>query len=607
MITYLSAFDMTASTTPTISQFTLEQIPSKSLNSNNVLGYFAQSTAPLNVDEQPPEEQDCDVNRSNLTHTAIDTIAQHLAKDRDSHAEIVISIHGYGTQQKDAKDRYEKIFRYSETICHSGATVFIGYLWPSEKPTGKYAFQALPIFPSRIFRVGLLLSGAIAFLLAVTSAFEVLFIVLLVGAVSAFAIILALILLRLSTYFRDNYRATNFGVPDLVELIRYLDQAIDKVDPTIKNEDNDNKRVKLTFIGHSMGCFVVTNTIRILSDVFDNDAIDKKPDSNIGQVFTLSRLILIAPDIPVETIMPRRANFLRSALRRCTEAYIFTNEADLALRLASTAANYFSFPSSQRYSGHRLGNLNVARPLKKSEPNNLSQKLGDKDYGIVNAKPQGEEGYDSPFDHLQIRSSDGRNQRLNEIRELSGIEKENLGTGALSNVPVSDLFTYFDCTDYVDYQGNLVDDEGNLVDDRNPAEITKDEPRGIVSYALRQSALSFADYRAVSVAYFLKFPNWMNGVVPKPINTHGGYFDGVLSQKLFCNLAFMGFQKTLQLLSTQEQLQNVSLDQLSVEDKRELLHEFSKTCQSKGIQVVLAPIRYEQDVLEKNLRLSDKP
>jgi len=592
---------MTASTTPTISQFTLERIPSKSPDSNNVLGYFAQSTAPLNVDEKPPEEQDCDVSRSNLTRTDIDTIAQHLAKDKDSHSEIVISIHGYGTQQGDAKDRYEKIFRYSETICHSDKTIFVGYLWPSEKPPGesalKYAFQALPIFPSRIFLYGLLLSAAIAFLLAVTSAFEGLFVVLLVVVVSAVAIILALILLRLSTYFRDNYRATNFGVPDLVEFIRYLDQAIDKADPTIKNEDNDSKRVKLTFIGHSMGCFVVTNTIRILSDVFTNDSIDKKPSSHIGKVFTLSRLILIAPDIPVETIMPRRANFLRSALRRCTEAYIFTNEADLALRLASTAANYFSFPSSQRYSGHRLGNLNVPRPLKKSEPDNLPQGLGDKDYGIVNSKSQGEEGYDSPFDYLQIRSSDGKNQRLNEIRELSGIEKEHLGTGILSNVPVSDLFTYFDCTDYVDCQGNLVDDEGNLVDYTK-----KDERRGIVSYALRRSALSWMNYVVVSVAYFLRFP--------KPINTHGGYFDGILSQKLLCNLAFMGFQQTLQLLSTEGQLQNVSLAQLSVEDKavrnKALLHEFSKMCQSKGIQVVLAPIRYEQDVLGKNLRPSDK-
>ena len=183
---------MIASTTPTISQFTLEQIPSKSPDSNNVLGYFAQSTAPLNVDEQPREKQDCDVNSSDLTRAAIDTIAQHLAED--SHSEIVISIHGYGTQQKDAKDRYDKVFRYSKTICQSGATVFIGYLWPSEKPTGKYAFQALPIFPSYLFWGGLLLSVAIVFLLAVTSAFEGLFVVLLVVVVSAVAIILALIL-----------------------------------------------------------------------------------------------------------------------------------------------------------------------------------------------------------------------------------------------------------------------------------------------------------------------------------------------------------------------------------------------------------------------------
>jgi hypothetical protein len=41
------------------------------------------------------------------------------------------------------------------------------------------------------------------------------------------------------------------------------------------------------------------------------------------------------------------------------EVHVFTNEGDLALRLASTAANYFSFPARSRLSGYRLGNLTL--------------------------------------------------------------------------------------------------------------------------------------------------------------------------------------------------------------------------------------------------------
>ncbi|MCA1990517.1 MAG: hypothetical protein LDL41_00495 [Coleofasciculus sp. S288] len=117
------------------------------------------------------------------------------------------------------------------------------------------------------------------------------------------SIILALILLRLSTYFRDNYRATNYGVPDLVELIRQLDLAVVQMRQS-KGRPTNEPRIKLSFIGHSMGCFVVTNTIRILSDVFDPPSINKTPTAEIGNVFCLERLILVAPDIPVETVIP---------------------------------------------------------------------------------------------------------------------------------------------------------------------------------------------------------------------------------------------------------------------------------------------------------------
>ncbi|MHC5827429.1 MAG: alpha/beta hydrolase, partial [Nostoc sp.] len=109
------------------------------------------------------------------------------------------------------------------------------------------------------------------------------FTVLLVLSGIVSSIILTLIILRISTYFRDTYRAVNYGVTDLVELIRQLDVTV-KLPP--------NKRIKLSFISHSMGCFVVTDVIRILSDVFDVKSINKEPDSDIGNVFRLGRLVL---------------------------------------------------------------------------------------------------------------------------------------------------------------------------------------------------------------------------------------------------------------------------------------------------------------------------
>ena len=51
---------------------------------------------------------------------------------------------------------------------------------------------------------------------------------MLVTAVTAFMAIIpiTLYLLRLIVYFRDGYRATTYGVPDLVDIIRLLDEAL---------------------------------------------------------------------------------------------------------------------------------------------------------------------------------------------------------------------------------------------------------------------------------------------------------------------------------------------------------------------------------------------
>jgi hypothetical protein len=81
---------------------------------------------------------------------------------------------------------------------------------------------------------------------------------------------------------------------------------------------------------------------------------------SIGELFILDRLILVAADIPVWSITSGRSNYLASCLRRFNNTFLFVNDADMVLRLASTIANYFVFPSGTRMGGYRLGNLSIA-------------------------------------------------------------------------------------------------------------------------------------------------------------------------------------------------------------------------------------------------------
>lgn len=629
-----------------IKQFDLEKMTSAG-TSETMLGYYVTSTAPINVEDMPAPQKEEDVA------TKIREVARFLV---DSPApELVISIHGYGTQREDARKRYDRIYKYASELYKDKKThVFFGYLWPSEKPTGtkdpdmpneqlgdkiRYAFQALPIVPSRIFWGGLAVAIATLLLLLPIFFLNWLLAPVLFLATISFSVLLALILLRLSTYFRDNYRATNYGVPDLVELLRQVDQAVyttafldalegasleeviqrakitaeewqavdrktrfdywDRIKDEVwksklLNDAQDDldermpeeKKVKLSFIGHSMGCFVVTNTIRILSDVFDHRAIEGIPSRQIGRVFCLGRLVLVAPDIPVETIMPRRANFLRSSLLRCDESYVFCNEGDLALRLASTAANYFSFPAKTRSSGYRLGNVTV-RWFDRSQK---IPGISDRDYGIVNWN---DGVVKSPFECLEVRSSDQQHLALEGIRDRSTIKQEKIKSTQME-APVSDLFTYFDCTNYVD-EMTATGAGKNETPPIALVPITSGKKgTGVVTFAKGKTDLSLLDYIALSFAYFFH--------IPRDINTHGGYFDGFFSQQAIYRLAFDGFDRFLEFFKSEAQESQLPSEQAS-ESKEDLLQQLSQYCEQKGIRVLLSPIRYDKNV-KGNPRLS---
>jgi hypothetical protein len=399
-----------------------------------------------------------------------------------------------------------------------------------------------------------------------------------------FTLIFTLVGLRLVTYLRDQYRAANYAVLDMVELIRQLDLAILQAGKrrriqeenwklTVEPESTDKQRVKLSIFGHSLGCFVATEGIRILSDVFDPQAIAENPDSKLGKTLQLGRLVLAAADIPIESVMPGRSNVLKSSLRRCEEAYLFTNEGDLALRLASTAANYFSFPSRSRFNGYRLGNATAQHF--KCQDKRQNYHLDASQYGIVNweSTSPAAQALRPLYDALEIRSS---NQEHRNLQELNSCPLRNPDE-PFSPEALVNCFTVFDCTDYRDYK---------LEPGTPPQPTSVLQP--IVSRALRQAVLNLIDYLRLSIDFF----------ITQRIDTHGGYLQGQFSQQLMYELSLLGFEPLLLLHQNSVSLAgrtSHAFRSLPPNIQGQLLNHFATACQEKQLQVVLSPKRIPQN------------
>jgi hypothetical protein len=608
---------------------------SSQVKNDRVPGFFAVSTACTNVEEEQTLNEEGRkspltlANDSNPLYgvkhledpeMAIREIAKELCSKTNEgkeSAELVVIVHGYNTGLINIKNWYNEIWRYANENVNSNRFVLLGYRWSSEKvklKNTKKAITSLPLLLSA-FLVG---GFGLAILSALLSHQITLSFVL--GLFFA-TLVLSLVILKVVVYFRDAYRATNFGVPDLVEIIRQLDQEILKEIkenyPEAITEPDDGKRpalkkrVKLNFIAHSMGGFVTTNAVRILSDVFDPQSIGqidcsgKTPPADIGRVFCLGRLVLASPDIPSQAIITSRANFLRSSLRRFEEAYLFSNEGDLALRIASTAANYFSFPTHSREQGHRLGNVTV-KPL---------DKVNDPEYGVVNDK------------YLATYTERSRSINYLEINTVnSAIPLSKLDGRENREAAIANLFTYFDCTNYCDYKY-----EWNPVEQKLQ---TTEKPTKILSYRLdKYPQLNFVVYVRLMLA-------WFRG----KIDVHGGYFYGEFTRRTIYKLAFVGFQNFLATLESDtfsEQLLqangkinpqikqeiadlhskinllkqdlNSSSDPASSEQKavkqklKELRFQlFSKYCYIRNIQVAFSPIRYQLDVLERDPEVMER-
>ncbi len=160
-----------------------------------------------------------------------------------------------------------------------------------------------------------------------------------------------MVLLRLSTYQRDRYRAVHYGVPDIGEFMRDLERALVVRDV----------RVRLHVVAHSMGTLLTVNAFRVMSDYFHppGDASGSGPSyGEMGRngTFQLGTLILCAPDLPAVMATRDRNNYFQSALRRFTSVHVFCSDRDLILKWLSPIANWASEP---RYDmvGRKLGNV----------------------------------------------------------------------------------------------------------------------------------------------------------------------------------------------------------------------------------------------------------
>ncbi|MGQ0444860.1 MAG: hypothetical protein ACT4O2_06990 [Beijerinckiaceae bacterium] len=420
---------------PQIQQFSFHMVDVKPDNGRlAVPAFFVESTAPDNIDDKigtlaTPE---------NCTPSQIDNIVEMLAQQENP--KLAITVHGFNTPRKKALEIYAKSFQavnQDDAIQGSGA-VCVGYRWPSERMLTPWisGFTAAPLFLLGILAVALAAFYLVNFYFEICDWWKVARIA--VTAVTAMMAVvpITLFLLRLIVYFRDGYRATTYGVPDLVNLIRLLDdQLSEKLESRPGGaSDGNGRRVDLSFIGHSMGGFVVTNAVRILSDVFSPEAMDalkhgvgelgsaeerqkRERRSKIGKSFRLRRLVLVSPDIPAEVLLTGRGNPLQSSLNRFQEAHLFSNEGDEVLRDVSTTVNFFSLPTKCRGFGYRLGNAGVLTGWGVSE--NLR------------------------LDSLRVGSR--------TLRELYA---------ALDAAPAKGSFaerlTYFDCTDSIDEEGKGV-------------------------------------------------------------------------------------------------------------------------------------------------------
>lgn len=505
--------------------------------------YFIESTAPNNVDDTDRISTDPLPHLELIPDSddAVRQIAGELAKGKNPN--LVVMVHGFNNPKPAVLKTYTAAaiaVNGDPAIRNREGLVCVGYRWPSEKMGNPWhgTWKAMPTLPTWILYLGIAFAvlGALVFYVAADRSAIVagghLFVV--IGLTLA-GLVLTAAVLRVIVYFRDNYRASNYGIPDLIQIIRAIDREIIKLrHPEGPGDPHHN--VQLSFIGHSMGGFVVTNTIRTLSDVFSTpvEALNEFGAAGptpapalqqIGNVFKLKRFVLVSPDIPAEALLSNRGNFLASALSRFEEAYLFSNEGDEVLRQISTLANYFVFPTKNRKHGFRLGNVEI-----------LSS-----NFGVIDPRQAGGFLRTLRIGGLTLQ------ELYDSLDEAESRRQPNAKRRVRAQISLPEVFSYFDCTDYVD------EDETG-------------KKRPLLTFAKwlkrrnRSAKMRFYSHLRLLFAYLLP------GQRP---NVHGGYFEGVLSQRLIYRLGCLGYDETLAAFGSEA--------------------VFAKECANKQIRVLLSP------------------
>ncbi len=303
------------------------------------------------------------------------------------------------------------------------------------------------------------------------------------------------------------------------------------------------------------------------------------------------------PTSRFSTLISSRANFLASSLRRFAESYLFTSEGDIALRMASTTANYIAFPSRTQHQGYRLGNV----------------ALQDGDFGIINLDALNNDFIEGkPLQEIITGSSQKILSNLFVTAERSGADRYVTLDKLFRKQPgqenkqitVADFFTFFDCTDYKDVEFSVRDlhrtREPGLsglfawAREKKPlgpfdyfwltvdyATRRLDAPKGILTSAQRKKMLRPFDYFGLAVDY-----------ITGRRDVHGGYFRGEFTQQIIYRTAFLGFTGYLK---------TVDDDPRNAFDPSGALSKFDAACQEKGIQGFLSPIRYRVDIQKHKL------
>jgi hypothetical protein len=392
------------------------------------------STAPLEAER--PYRSDINADDLERSPERLLELRRHLeqffrrpgAGGGDQRLRLVVRIHGYNVplssveqEYADAERKFQGDARRMATAPPEDYVLFVHYAWPSERIGAGGPLRWIRAMP-----VGLLVLLALGGVFSMAAS----------GVAAVFGHLLlgigiTLTLLRMVVYFRDRDRAGTYGVFDAVEMVRALHHLVQEIGTDTgyitRLKRGEARRISLSFLGHSMGTFLTTSLIRVLSNVFDADADSHLWEDNplgpfagpscptpasqekreqlrrqraaIGDLFILDRLILVAADIPVWAITTGRSNYLASCLRRFSDTVLFVNEADMVLRLASTLANYFVFPSGTRMGGYRLGNLSIAGRCGKDGYGWRRSDLGDLELqGVLRAKRLCEPPFRCPLD-----------------------------------------------------------------------------------------------------------------------------------------------------------------------------------------------------------------